>query len=315
MEETAKNWLQQNYERLGLEDYSISEVKSGESNHNLIIRSENERYVLRVSRDISREDRLRNEAEKLGFLEDQDIEGVPRKLFFSGDEEPGSVLLETFVGQEDLDAEKMNHERLRSLAERIADIHAIPLENYNSFYGADRGNTVDLRKVYEDDYRDWSRRPFREYKQLVERPDPRLGKYFERQKQLLKEVPEVKVKRRLVHGDLGFNIRATGNRIFIVDWEFSRLDYPGNEILYCFEHEGLDQNQRQVFLQEYRKHRELGPIFEKIRKIYPGFLAFNDAVWAAKRVEIDSEKADKHGELLETKLDKLETFYKERDQA
>lgn len=98
----------------------------------------------------------------------------------------------------------------------------------------------------------------------------------------------------------------------MVDWEYGTLGYPGHDIMILFEHGQMNSQQREVFLEEYRKHRELGESFEKVRELHPGFLAFHDAVWAAKRVEREPERDDRR-ELLKRKLDKLDSFYKNRE--
>lgn len=302
------NWLQENSERTGITDFKIKDVKAGESNHNFIIKIEEEKYVLRISKSISRESRLENEAEKLEFLDNQEVNRVPRKIFFEKDTELGEVLIESFAGDKELDKESMNDERLRSLARKIAEIHSIPVEKYNGFSGKDKPETKKLKKILSSDFEDWSKRPYEEYLELVDDPDQRIIDYFQKQQKLLNKVPEKEIKTSLVHGDLGFNIRATENQVFIVDWEFSRIDYPELEILYCFEHEKLSSDQREIFLEEYRKHRELDGIFDDIRDLYKKFLGFNDMIWAAKRVEQGDVK---HRELMENRLEHLEKLYRE----
>lgn len=306
--EKVSDWLDNNSEDTGITDFEIENKKSGESNHNYIINTEDSRYVLRVSRKISRESRLENEAEKLDFLEKQGIDRVPRKIWFRKDTELGEVLIESYVGEQELDKESMTDGRLRSLAEKLAEIHSMNVSDYSDYSGVEEPEDKNLQKVFKEDFRDWSKRPYREYLELVEEPDPRITDFFQKQKQLIEQVPDIRVDRSLVHGDLGFNVRATGEDVFIVDWEFSRIDYPDLEIIYCFEHEKLDQDQREVFLKEYRKHRETEKVFEKIRELYRKFLGFNDMIWAAKRVEQGDEK---HRELLDEKLDHLEKLYRE----
>lgn len=311
-EEKVRNWLSENYGQIGLENPELLEKKSGESNHNFILKSQGEKYVLRVSREVSRKDRLENEAEKLGFLRQKGADSVPEKIFFSKDSEIGTVLIETFVGKENLNSDKMNKERLRSLARKISRIHNIPVNEYINYSGREHSETVSIREHFQRDFEKWSERPYREYLELCDEPDSRVENFFEKQKKLLKSVPDGVLEKSLVHGDLGFNIRATENNVFIVDWEFCRIDCPDLEILYCFEHEDLTNSQREVFLNEYRKHRDLNNKFDWLRKFYPGFLAFNDAVWSAKRIETESEKKDVHRERLDRKLDKLEKFHSKK---
>lgn len=306
--EKVRNWLEENYDKTGITDFEIENVKAGESNHNFIIKTEEEKYVLRVSKKISRESRLKNEAEKLAFLENQGIDRVPRKIWLGKNTDIGEVLIETFVGEKELDKESMTDERLRSLARKMAEIHSISISEYNQCFKEDESGTKNLKKIFREDFRDWSRRPYEEYLELTDDPDDRIIDFYEKQKNLVENIREKEMQKSLVHGDLGFNIRATGDKVFVVDWEFSRVGSPDLEIIYCFEHERLNNSQREVFLKEYRKHRETDEIFEKIRKPYKKFLGFSDMIWAAKRVEQGEEK---HRELMENRLEHLEKLYRE----
>lgn len=299
------SWLRDNSKRIGIDYGGIHSTESGESNHNFVVEADR-KMVLRVSRDISRTSRLENEAEKLDFLEAQDIDAVPRKIHFEKDSDIGDVLLETYVGDKDVDGKNLNEKRVRSLASRIAEIHSLTAETFEKFSETPKQKERDLKDIFREDFRKWSRRPFEEYMEMADDPDERIEYYFEKQRQLVDSIPEISVEQGLTHGDLGFNLRASGNSIFIIDWEFSRIDFPENELLYCFEHEDLDDRQREIFLDEYRKQRQLTSKFEEIRRIYPRFLAFNDMIWAAKRVEKGDDKED----LLKERMDKLEEYYR-----
>lgn len=308
MESKIRGWVERNHSRFGFEDYRIDKIKSGESNYNCILESRDEKYVLRVSREVSRENRLKNENQSLRFLEKEDISRVPKPYYFGEDSDFGPFLIETFVGQEDLDADDFNRKRLDSLAETLAKIHSIPLSNFNSFFDKEKEENTTLKQIYRKDFEEWSREPYEEYIESVDEPDERLVKHFERQKALVDSIPEIETKRSFIHGDLGFNVRASGNEVFIVDWEYARAGYPEHDILYFFEHEGLKEEQRTRFIESYRKHRDLGVDFERTREIYAKFLAFNDSIWAANRVEKDPGRSEKHKEILEDRIEKLETL-------
>lgn len=308
MKEEIREWLEQNPVELDLESFDLKEIRSGESNYNCIIERGERKYVLRISRKVSRENRLETEKNALKFLENKDISNVPKIVQLLENTKYSPALLETFVGKHDLDAEDFSKERLESLAETLAKIHSIPLTNYNSFFDKDENEETSLKEVYRKDFEEWSKEPFEEYLELVDEPDERLVKHFERQKELVESVPDIEVERSFIHGDLGFNVRSEGDKVFIVDWEYARVGYPEHDILYFFEHEGLNQGQRDHFIKSYRKHRDLGEDFEKTREIYAKFLAFNDAIWAANRVEKEPERIESHREVLEDRIEKLETL-------
>lgn len=305
MESKIEDWLEDNSRKLGLEEPEIVDRDSGEGNHNLILLDKEEKLVLRVSKDTS-ESRLKKEKDVLQFLEEEGIENIPQVRHFERDDKLGDVLLETYVGEQDLDVDEFAEERLRNLAEQLAEIHSIPVERYNEFTGAEEPSREKLAEVYRSDFREWSKAPYKEYLMQADSPRKQILNFFEQQKEMIQKSDlDVEVRKSLTHGDLGFNVRASGDEIFLVDWEFSCIGYPGNEIMYFFIHEGLEEWQREVFLEEYRSHRELEG-FEKTKEVYPKFLAFNDMIWAANRVEKGEEK---HRELLGEMLGKLENFY------
>lgn len=289
-------------------DYELTDKRSGESNHNFIIKAGGEKYVLRVSRKVSRRSRLREEAKALDFLEENGIQQVPRKEWF-GETEIGAVLIETFVGAKDLGKGDFTEKELRRSAELLAEIHSIPITRYNKFFDTEKENKASLREIYATEYKKWSERPYREYLEKTEEKDEMIEKAYRKQEELFENVPDEKVIQRPVHGDLGFNVRRSDDEIFFVDWEYFTAGYPGHDIVYFFEHEGLSMEEREIFLEKYRKYRDLDEIFEENRERYRKFLAFNDAVWAAKRIASDEGDRDKMGDIFEEKIDQLEELH------
>jgi aminoglycoside phosphotransferase (APT) family kinase protein len=306
-QEKVEAFLEANSDVLG-KNFELEERRAGESNHNFILETEGERYVLRVSRKASRRSRLREEAKALEFLEEQDVENVPRVEWF-GETEIGAVLIETFVGEQDLGKGDFEEEELKKSAGLLAKIHKIPIEEFNDFFNMDKDEKASLREIYSTEYKKWSERPFNEYIDIADEPDERIREGYERQEELFKTVPDVEVEQRPVHGDLGFNVRSSDGEVFFVDWEYFTAGFPGHDVVYFFEHEGLDEEEREVFLEEYRRHRELDEAFEENRERYRKFLAFNDLVWAAKRLETCEGDQEKMRRIFEEKMELLEDLY------
>lgn len=309
MEEEIRNWLERNPDQIGIGNFEIIDVKSGESNYNFILEADR-KYVFRVSKDISRENRLGNEYQGLRFLKEQGIQNVPDPVQLKEDTELGDVILIGFVGEKDLADLGFQKEHLTSVAHLLAEIHSTSIKEYNRFFDKSIDRHASLRKEYRRDFQKWSKEPYEKYMETTSKPKPCVKKYFDKQKQLLDSIPETTIERSFTHGDLSFNIRSTDKEIFIVDWEYARIGYPGHEIMYFFEHEELNDNQRKHFLAEYRKHRDLSDVFRKVRAIHRKFLAFNDFIWAANRLEKNPER-DEMREIFDNRLEKLETLYKE----
>jgi aminoglycoside phosphotransferase (APT) family kinase protein len=310
--EEVKNWLRNNEDDIGLQNLEVEEVKSGESNHNIILNSDSGKYVLRISRKVSRRNRLENESKSLKLLQEEEISQVPRQKYFSEETPFGPVIIEDFIGEKDLErAHMLEDEQIKSLAELLGKTHSIDIEKYNQVFEEEARHTKNLREIYEEEFERWSKIPYEEYLEIVDEPRDDLEKYYERQKDLVEEVPDAEVPQSFIHSDLGFNLRTKNSETVIVDWEYGTSGYAGHDLMILFEHGQLNDEQREKFLKEYRKYRDLGSEFSKVRDIHPGFLAFHDAVWAAKRVEQEQNKEERK-EILKRKLDKLETFYKNR---
>lgn len=308
-----EDWLKSNSEATGLENFQIEDVRQGESNHNYIISSDDGKQVLRISRKISRRNRLKNEFQSLQLLDKEDIENVPEQIFFSEDTEFGALLIESFVGEEDLTrARQLEDTQIENLAHQMSEIHNIGAEKYNQLFSEEKETQRSLKEIYQDEFDIWSRIPYEEYLDIAENPREDLKHYFEKQKELVKEFGDEKVDQGFIHSDLGFNLRVSSDEVFIVDWEYGTIGYPGHDIMILFEHGQFSDKQKEKFLEEYQKHRNLSSSFQKVRELHPGFLAFHDAVWAAKRVEREPERDDRK-QLLQRKIAKLESFYKNRD--
>ncbi|MFB6144907.1 MAG: phosphotransferase family protein [Candidatus Nanohaloarchaea archaeon] len=309
MKEKIRGWIESRPESLGFESFELKSIVAGESNYNCFLETPGGKKVLRISRDVSRKNRLSNEYHTLKFLERENVDSVPQALKFSENTDFGDVLLETMVGTNDIGKEGFKPEILEALAREMAEIYSIPVERYRRFRDESYDKKRSLQEEYQEDFREFSRQPFQEYMEEVDEPDERITRFFRKQKDLVESIPDIMFERSLVHGDLGFNIRAAGDDVFIVDWEYSKLGCAESEIIYFFEHERLSDEQRKIFLQEFRKHYELDNVFELTREQFPKFIAFNDAIWAANRVE--KEGKDEHQELLEDRLDYLEKLYDE----
>ena len=301
MRSELEAWLEEN---TGISDPEIVDIREGEGNRNFIVDAD-QRYVARVSKEVSKS-RLQNEYEALSFLASEDIEDIPSPVCFENNTHLGPVLVENFVGSEDIKKGDYTSSELIRLAKLVAEIHCISVERYNSANGSNMDNSKSLRELFMRDFCEWGWRPYKEYLELADDPRDVIKNYFRKHEELVGEIPDVEVNQAFTHGDLGFNCRRDSDGIYLIDWEFARIDYPGNEILYFFEHADLDQKQQELFLEEYRRHRDLGEAFDKARKLYPKFLAFNDMIWAAKRV---AKGEDKHRGLLEDRLERLSEIY------
>lgn len=289
-------------------DFKVTGMEKGENNFNFIVDSGEEKYVARIPRE-GTENRLESEARMLEFLEKQGIENVPTKILYLEDE---PVLVEAFVGEEELESEDLTGDRLDNLAALLARIHSIPVDSYNNFFGKDRPQKTTLEKVYREDFEKWSRKRLEEYLELAEDPDERLEEYSERQRELFESADlDIEVPHAVTHGDLSHNIRGSSDEVYIIDWELGRVGYPVHDLLYFLHWQGMEEFQEKEFISAYKEYRDL-PGYKKTKDIYPKFLAYNDTIWAANRMaKAEGDEKERFRQMFEERMERLENMYRE----
>lgn len=311
MSEEVEKWLEKKQSDFDFSDFRVVSKTSGESNNNWIIETDRGKRILRISRDIS-DNRLENEAKSLKFLQKQNISNIPQLIYFEQDSVLGEVLLETYIGQESVEPNKLTNKHLRELSNLIADIHIEP-EKYNEFFDENERKEIRLKEALLEDFKKWGEEPYQEYLKKADRPRKKIENFYEMHKKTLENIESsLKLEKTFIHGDLAANIRKTSDELYIIDWELARLGCPTIEILYLFEHANLDSEKREHFLDCYQESRKLEKGFREARKIYPKSLAFNDMIWAAKRLEKVKENGgdvERYKEMLNKRLDKLEKLY------
>lgn len=324
MKEEIREWVEQNRDEIaiGESNFSLEEISEGESNHVFKLEAEDEmlvktsdKLVLRTSLDVS-EDRIPHEAKILELLDNEDVENVPRKIYFDDSNLIGQpVLVQTFVGEKDIDFKEMNREQREELAKRLAEIHSLTPENYNKLFDENEPKTASMNKELGDNFGKYSKKPYNDYLELVEEVDPRIEKAFRKQKEIYQEMiqEDGELPWRIVHGDPASNIRASGDEIYLIDWEFCRPGVPRFELIYTFRHNDVSREKRDEFFEIYNKYRETSEVAEKYAKKWEKFLAFNDMIWAAKRKEKVREKGDdpsKYEDIFEQRMKQLDEMWK-----
>ncbi len=322
MEDKIDTWIRENRENLGIADssFQLIELTKGESNHVYKVEPEGalvvkaSELIVRTSLDVS-DDRIGRESKVLDLLAEEDIDRVPRKIYFEDSEFLGQpVLAQTFVGDHDIEIGDMNHEQRDNFAEMLAELHSISPESFNEAFDEDEPEKVSMEYELEGNFEKYSREPFEEYVEKTDRVNERLKSLFEKQKRLFDEMIESEgfLPWRMTHGDPSNNVRASKDEIFIIDWELSRPGVPRFELVYMFRHNNMDEEAREEFLELYRQYRSTSDFADRMAEKWEKFLAFNDMIWAAKRKERVKEKggnASKYEEMFEKRLTKLENMW------
>ena len=318
MKNEIKSWIQENKDEIGFNsEVEIVDISSGESNHTfeVISKKSEEIKVLRTSFKVSK-DRINHESQILDFLKKLEIEDVPRKLYYIKDSSiKQPILVETHIGEEDIDANSLNSDQVKDLAEMLAKIHSVDSKKYNRFMDEEKPITSSLGYEFREDFKKYSKKPFEEYKELVEEVDERVLKFYNKQKALVREAENTdeEVEWRMCHGDISDNLRVNKDgSLSLVDWELARPGIPRFELIYMFKHSDFSKEEQENFLKEYRSIRETSSIADKWSSKRWKFLAFNDMIWAAKRKEklrIQGEEYSKYEELFEERLKELQELY------
>lgn len=322
MKDKIEAWIRENRENLGIADssFQIVELTKGESNHVYKVESDESMVVkaseliVRTSLDVS-DDRIGRESKVMDVLAEENIDRVPRKIYFEDSEFLGQpVLAQTFVGNHDIKIGDMNHEQKDNFAEMLAELHSKTSESYNRIFEEEEPEEVSTEYELRGNFEKYSKEPYEEYKEKSESVDARLERLFERQKNLYRRMinSEGTLPWRMTHGDPSNNVRSSGNDIFLVDWELSRPGVPRFELIYMFRHNEMNEEAREELLELYRKYRPTSDFADEMAEKWEKFLAFNDMIWAAKRKERVKEKggnASKYEEMFEKRLTELENMW------
>lgn len=312
MNEKAEEWLFSNLGNLEFSEFAVVSKVSGESNNNLILDTDRGKRVLKVSKDIST-DRLENEAQCLRFLDKNSVLNVPELVFFEPGADIGDVLIQTYVGGDDVNPEDLEGEELRKLAEAIAE-HQLSIEKYNSYFDEDVKSYIGLKEFFRKDFQKWGKEPYEEYLNLVDEPDEKVKRLYRKHRKMIDSIDsDLKLEQSFIHGDLAANLRRSGDKIFVIDWELGRSGAKEIELLYLFEHSDMSEEKRKKVIKHYRRISGLSEGFEEARKLYPRSLAFNDLMWTAKRKEKarkqKDEDAERYQDMFERRLSKFSNFF------
>jgi aminoglycoside phosphotransferase (APT) family kinase protein len=322
MEDKIEAWVEENRDNLGIADssFQLTELTKGESNHVYKIETDEDMIVkasdmvVRTSLEVS-DDRIGRESKVLDVLAEEGIDRVPRKIYFEDSEFLGQpVLAQTFIGDQDIEIGDMNHEQKDNFAEMLANLHSISPESFNEAFDEDEPEKVSMEYELEGNFEKYSREPFEEYVEKVDKVDERVKSLFEKQKRLFDEMIESEgfLPWRMTHGDPSNNVRASKDEIFMIDWELSRPGVPRFELVYMFRHNNMDEEAREEFLELYRQYRSTSDFADRKAEKWEKFLAFNDMIWAAKRKERvkDMDKdAEEYEKMFEKRLTELENMW------
>lgn len=304
VEDKIRAWVHQEFG----EDASVEHERDGLSNITYRASWGGDTYILKTPNGIG-ESRIENEAEALEILEREGVENVPRKTFYaSPDSLRQEVLVQTHVGEKESGIQKLDGKQRENFIELLAEVHSIRPMTYNQVFEKDKNGSGRLLEDVRSTFRSQSEERYDFYRKETDNFDPRVKEIFEEQENLVNRMNNGRVEYRLVHGDLSRNMRVDGEDVFLYDWENCSIGIPRFELIFFFLHNDMDREERENFLQDYRKYRDIPEAAEDAAEDYEEFLRINDMLWAGmmKEKALNAGKdPSKYSEMFERRVSRV----------
>ena len=297
-----KKYLEENFPDKNL---SIKLIKNGynQNVYQVTNSKDNEKFITRIgnhSRDSGSS--LENHIRALMYFEYKNIKYTPKIISYNLKK---SISIESFLGTNDLLVENFSSILLKKFANQLVEIHSLEAKDYLSFCKKNKLGSVVVQNLIKEK-KTYCIDRFSVVKRLHK--DKKLIEFIYKEiDSLYKGVAKTKNERpHLIWGDVGNNFRVSGNRLYFIDWEFSRIGY-GNELAYIKVHTHLSASQFERLLSFYadasKNSREK---LEKDISIEEKKIRLNDIIWAAmKSVQSTTENDTKKFDRLTNKRRKL----------
>lgn len=310
MKEEIKMWLEENQDAINLSDFSLERMESGESNETFRAEDGDRKLIVRTSKEDS-EDRIAHERDVLRFLQKQNMENVPKIVHYEEDTSLSQpVIVESYIGHDELDIEEATAEQIRNLANLIAKFHSISVAEYNEFFGTDHPSKVTLEEELAIDFEEYSKKPYEDYRSKADDVDERIEELYGKQQELIEEAGEmdVEVPWTFVNGDIMNNIRQKDDEIYIVDWELAGVGVPYIELIEFFTSGRVSEEKQEALLEEYERRYELPEDWRESAELIEKFHGFNSMIWAANKKEQREEP--KYDQMFEERMEQLEKMWR-----
>jgi thiamine kinase-like enzyme len=298
MQDKLSDWLQK--QGFVGEDSSVHHVRTGENNSVFEVLDNENEFVLKLNRKGGEvEKRLSKEADVLRFLEDHNLQ-TAQLTFFDSDTELGSVLIQEYIGERDIDYGELSGEQIKSLTSTLSSLHSISIDKYNSFFNKDAKSEFSASEYFMD-HVDTVEAFWKSYTELTE-PEAEIKDLFKKGLEILKNIEsDQTLKKSFCHMDFINNMRATDDEIYLVDWELARPEMPEYSLITQFRRARIGENDRKMLLQAYREESNRKDSYNELeRELWTAFL-MQDFTWILQRLEKEKEA----GNNIERYEDKL----------
>lgn len=288
------------------ENLDIEEIAEG-ANGRVFTISNGTKAIIKLPGELSKED-IEWESKALNFLDNNGIKNIPKVIQSGYNENIGEFLLQEKVGEKDIKPEELSSAQLENFLFLLAEIHEIRIEKYNSFFDRYANPEIKLSKIFKREFEEYIEKPFKSNLDTVNELDERIEYYFHKIKDLIEsEKFDVKVPQRFSHHDPASNIRIKDNKVYLIDWEFSGLGTPINDIITFCVHGNLENKKNEIF-SIYERKRKIEYDYTNFFHEYAKILTMMDVMWAVRRIANGQNKS----KFLNQKLNKLEELYEEQ---
>lgn len=302
MDDKIRSWIDRN---LDIGQYDLRKITSGGANYCYIIEAE-DRLVLKLSRQVS-ESLLEYEAKVLRFLEEKQIQHVPRLTHIDTNPEQFDtpILVQTHVGEQNI-RENLNAENMEALAELLSKIHQIPIEEYNRYFNKKHPISQTPYEFVKERQEKYHKKFYKKYRKLAKNPKPEITQHYKRCQEILEQLKQFDTELQLcfTNTDLVDNVRTDKNQeAYIIDWETGGVGNAANSIME-FLNKGDLIDKKDEFLQIYNKYDPIR-LPDKLLDLLLEKSLIGNMLWAAKFKEKTKEgegNAQKYKKILQERL-------------
>lgn len=225
--------LESYFTTIDKKEIAIALLPGGHSNISLLITANNQRYVLRIKKELTALDDLKREI--FAMRQAAELGLAPQVYYVSNDY--NAVLME-YIPVRTLSTEQAKQpDIIIKIARAVAKIHQMPLNPYPS-----DSSSKAVQDIY-DSIADTV---------LIK---PQLDQAMSLMRRYEAELVHIGLYVTTTHGDLNpRNILLYEDQVFFIDWEYSCAEDPFMDISYLALRLDYTQEEEMLFLESYLQH-------------------------------------------------------------
>ncbi len=261
----------------------VKRLSDGYSNHNFLIETEKDKFVLRCNMDeVTSKNRLYNEHVVLKFLEEEKIDFVPRSTFYDKKNKRHII---SFICGRRITYGELRKKHVKSFARNLAKATYLKFDNFEKFCKKNNYNKIDKKKK-KNSFEIYTLTPFRYVEKNLK--DKQLVDWLREKVEINSKLKFYGRKRKwFAHGDIASNMMVYRNNIYFIDWELARfmsLRRDPTGLGYAMPKYSVEKNIRDAIVKEFSKESKIDSVvLNKNIDVTIQRVALNDILWAIER--------------------------------